>query len=220
MSFYLIDTTLTAVINDVPKTFSVQCVTSGSSRDELAQRFESRLTERFSQAEWPAQIDKTVLIPVLENMADETGLAPLDLASIASVEEPASYEDAGLWEDCHRLVPVGVEVADIQALKTFIPEEAAAAINWDSTKQLYFIIYIFGENEDGSQDAAVVARARNAPAAAWAWRRHGRAVDDVKWPIRVEALCMVVVPGKEKEGEEPAGQTGEGAAEQTGEQAG
>jgi len=212
MSYYLIDTTLTALINDSPNTFSVQCVIVGTSREALAQSFESRLVARFSQGDWPAQVEKTVSIPVLENMADETGLVPLDLAAIASIEEPASYEEAGLWEDCHRLVPVGVEAPDISSFRASLPDEAASALNWDPAKQLHFLIYIFGENEDASQDAAVIARARNAPAAAWAWRRHGRSEDSVKWPIRVEVMCMAVVPEKEKAGGEPTDeQSGEPA---------
>ena len=111
---------------------------------------------------------------------------------LSSAEEAASYEDAGLWENCHELVPVGVSFADVQAFQASMAADAASALNWDPARQLYFLIYAYGEAEDASEDMAVIAQARNAPAAAWAWRYHARDIKSVKQPIRVEGLCPIM----------------------------
>ena len=192
MSAYLLDSTVTSLIQGAPQTFSVQCIAHGAAQEELIAELERRLVERFSDPEWTAEIEKTVSIPVFDQMASETGLRPLDLAAISSVEEAASYEDAGLWENCHELVPVGVSFADVQAFQASMAADAASALNWDPARQLYFLIYAYGEAEDASEDMAVIAQARNAPAAAWAWRYHARDIKSVKQPIRVEGLCPIM----------------------------
>lgn len=121
----------------------------GADQAVSEKAFAAGLLNRHSgEDQTPAQIEKIVGAPVLDQLLTETGHAPIDWTEVSAealrVLESTSPDDQeqGYWVDCEQQVRSDHLAPGIEWLQRELPEEIQSGLNWSSSKTYFFLISV------------------------------------------------------------------------------
>jgi hypothetical protein len=122
----------------------------GADEDAAWKKFEEMLSATGVGEEnpTPAKIVQMNGAPMLDQLLAEAGPQPIDWPALsaeilANLEVTApDDQEHGYWVECDPLVRPGKAAADVEALRSTLPEDVRSGLNWSAEKTYFFLISV------------------------------------------------------------------------------